>query len=143
MRDFKFRVWLIPPQKMISDEDRETNGWFPSGGHHPDYYEDKFGISQRITNENIVWMQYTGVKDKNGKEIYEGDIVITTQIDFDKAGYVQEVTGDEPKVKDIVTMNRFPVFWLEHEKFGHEGELLQDPSECEVIGNIHEKWELL
>ena len=40
--------------------------------------------------------------------------------------------------RDVVTMDRFPWFWLENEEFGYEGEDLQSPEEYEIIGHIHQ-----
>ena len=39
---------------------------------------------------------------------------------------------------DIATMDRFPMFWLENESFGYEGEDLEDCSDWKIIGNIYE-----
>ena len=69
--------------------------------------------------------QFTGLKDKNGKEIYDGDILRT---DYGL---------------DVATMERFPKFWLKKESFGYKGEKTQYPEMCEVIGNIHENPEIL
>jgi uncharacterized phage protein (TIGR01671 family) len=98
-----------------------------------------------IDTENVILMQYTGLKDKNGKEIYEGDIVIRKEVDWseteDDCPY-----GEEPQkeaMRDVVTMDRYPRFWLQHEAFGYKGECLEHPDECEVIGNIYENPELL
>jgi uncharacterized phage protein (TIGR01671 family) len=68
MREIKFRIWSKPLEKWVSDLFLENiaNIRFAT--------IDSF-FNDIVTNENVVLQQYTGLKDKNGKEIYEGDIV--------------------------------------------------------------------
>ena len=67
MREIKFRVWDKTFKKMINNE-----YWLS----HPSGQEDFFNIVMyRVSKEQFEVMQYTGLKDKNGNEIYEGDII--------------------------------------------------------------------
>ena len=123
-REIKFRVW--------SEEDREyrtdcnLTGLFNSvTGTPATIYSDE---GDRFDIE-----QYTGLKDKNGKEIYEGDIVFFFTEHFDKA------TGGF----DGEDEHNATVEWFDS-GFAFMDKIPYDPNiECEVIGNIHENPELL
>jgi len=86
------------------------------------YYIDDNSEVQRCVNDTL--MQYTGLKDKDGKEIYEGDIVLVTY--SDGSGYDNPVE---------VSFERGS-FWC---GMGY----LNDVKIIEVIGNIHEHANLL
>lgn len=75
MRDIKFRAWNKEQNIMYHNAQNTYDFGCCSGyGGCP---EDHFGVV--IQNKDYILMQYTGEKDINGIEIYEGDIVETTR----------------------------------------------------------------
>jgi uncharacterized phage protein (TIGR01671 family) len=136
MREIKFRAW-----------DTKNNLMSPVGGiDFKDGDKPRALIYQPVmTNDGVDWdadtvdhielMQYTGLKDKNGKEIYEGDII--------------KVWGRDDYLETIVFEHGSFVAKDYDQKVGDGtgGSLWQNKKhteeECEVIGNIYENPELL
>lgn len=104
--------------------------------------------------------QYTGLTDKNGKKIFEGDIVQhLTYDDFDcqsvvKFGeYKQDGSGGEYGARNClgfyVEVDNFTCpDWCENEPecfsdYQKQQNILEIANKCEVIGNIHDNPELL
>lgn len=78
MREIKFRVW-----------DKERKGFLHQIDIDNDiiYVDTKWYIhGGNALDDNYVMQQYTGLKDKGGTEIYEGDI-IRGMMDFGPAGF--------------------------------------------------------
>ena len=120
MRELKFRVW--------SEEDREY--WTDCKLRY--LFTSPTGLPSTVYNDEgdrFDIEQYTGLKDKNGKEIYEGDIVTLN-------GEWEEIEHDDCS---IVTFENgcFRV------GDGYENEAGSYLSDWRIIGNIHEDPELL
>jgi len=131
MREIKFRAWDKKEKKM--SESLTLREWIEisaKGSYCVGKAEGLDGEEkdnkEKWAKENRLFLQFTGLKDKNGKEIYEGDIVeaswkLKYEIIFDNGTFM--VVGQEEKANNYFI-----------------------PQIChlsEVIGNIYENPELL
>lgn len=106
-----------------------------------------------LDGEQGVLMQYTGFKDKNGKEIYEGDIVRGYDYWNNQKGDPQE-EPIYPFIADVkyggygdTSCHNSYGFYFDakqsEEVNGWETPSINDTENCEVIGNIYENPELV
>ena len=146
MREIKFRAWDKKRNRMIN---HIRNIDFALGNICSEYDLDIVG-GQNSGNyyrgfEHIEIMQYTGLKDKNGKGIYEGDILNVkttfennmadqrfqqqTQVEVGyKNGCFIDNNTETPLYKKIRTISSFPInIWTDYK----------------IIGNMYENPELI
>ena len=122
-REFKFRAWETTENKMYYQV--RVGGIFNGEPTAPTTYIKGKGWVNLIGGDYTKVMEYTGLKDCNGKEIYEGDI--------DKYGYVVTYVGN---TNESLGMNCG--WYLQRNDFESWDELKCNSDEIEIIGNIFE-----
>ena len=131
MKTVKFRIWN--GMEMVYDITSGKFGTFYVNPENGDGLnpQDTASLTVNTTkyHEGTPLMQYTGLKDKNDKEIYEGDILKTAT---DKP----MVVGWSEKFASFV-LNRNG--WAFSHWFGESC----NPEDCEIIGNKYQNAELL
>ena len=115
MRKIKFRAWDTQYKKMYPEIAVDGDGCVVY--MYDDGYENY---------PSQIVMQYTGLKDKNGVEIYEGDIV----------RYIGQLNPDKYKLFIIEWDNKLAGFYA-------GGGQIRRAKGYEVIGNLYETPELL
>jgi len=139
MREIKFRAWDTEKRKMYHQTSSE---WYLDDEYDSLTFPFETGVWGH--NDTYILMQYTGLKDKNGKEIYEGDIVKWLYGDQEQTDMVSYANGhflvhsgplDEDKHK-----NTHEDLWKVLRRYG-VGRIGENT--VEVIGNIYENPELL
>lgn len=137
-----YRVWHKIEKRFVDlrtiDFEKESIGYDCQG--EANYYDvAKF--------DEIVFQQSTGLKDKNRKEIFEGDVVNVKRFftrPYIKDGKIDYKTIDgELETGQVIWWKFQATFLVEYKGYDEYGDLLCSSVGCEVIGNIFENSELL
>lgn len=125
MREIKFRSWDTYNKEMLEVQELD----------YADSYNGQPMIRTTMYNdyfdtEDMILMQYTGLKDKNGVEIYEGDIVRILGGEYEQGFYEWE---EKVCIKDFI-YDGFNLMMTVNQ-IGNEA--------LEVIGNIYDNPELI
>ncbi len=118
MREIKFRAWHKDSKIMF-----DVNGMSPTAAE-----EKRNGMNFVYSRGDVVLMQYTGLRDRNGKEIFEGDIAEHNG----KLKSVVEYIADDAGFKLI--NKRMGKMHMDYEYFSRY---------VKVVGNIFENSEML
>jgi len=121
VREIKFRAW-----------DKRVEGMSTSGNLMLDlngvkYWQFGFAVPDPVKQDDFILMQYTELKDKNGKEIYEGDIIRKEVTRTPSVGYIE---GIVTFAGGMYLICETPAGW-------------PSPECLEIIGNVYQNPELL
>src|SRR3990167_8051318 len=124
MRQLKFRIWSKKEKQFVYGElEQKMPFYFVCSSAFEDKYEDILIKELDLTE----WQQAINLKDKNSKEIYEGDI----------RGAEWIVNNEKVKRYSVMEWS------AENTCFFWKGDVFPDFVETEIIGNIYENPELL
>ncbi len=130
-RVIKFRAWDKVKKRFVKFGKTHEYGYgnytMPELRIYGDateiFFKEKFFY---IDDRDLVWIQYTGLKDKNGKDVFEGDIISQQQCDF--GGKDREIIGEVIWSRDCFALDN---------KDDQTLEVIMETA-SKVIGNIYE-----
>lgn len=118
MRQLKFRAW------------DNLAHFYWGEGEGMDFKKIAFNFYDTLFEESrLVFEEYTGLKDKNDVEIYEGDIVKAASDQYTNENFIGKVIFDEGSFLTWINKNDIRGVW--------------SGDDIEVIGNIFENKDLL
>ncbi len=150
MREIKFRAW-IPEVNILRDvinfdldEPDDVYSRLPQVKiwDHPSTRAAKIkGRVATYFKKDLILMQFTGLKDRNGKEIYEGDIVNLSYLSLP----YEEADDDECEIITHKGVIHYECgsFWFAGEGLSENCHFHYNDADREIIGNIYENPDLL
>ena len=129
MRELKFRVW--------EEREKEYDTWPYILDDSGNLFRNAYGALIECDKKDYIIEQYTGLKDKNGQKIYEGDIV-SEEFEYggDKTKTIWQVRWCDDECA-------FELHYASGFKVDDCSLVADDEEDYEVIGNIHKQPELL
>lgn len=133
MRDIKFRAWnkiTLTMLKVMAIFWGSNPIVLTAYKFFEDWHIGMPSVTEEYREENYILMQYTGLKDKNGKEIFEGDVIKTNWY------HVKDII-------QLVTITTRGVMQGNPDKNSIDSIYSNQERDFEVIGNIYENPELI
>lgn len=131
-RIIKFRAWDEDRKIMVTDFSENPQIY----QHEYDYTFYCGGYMDNSDWHEPILMQYTGLKDRKGIEIYEGDILSVCNGSINGSPWM-----DKPYAVEYILNKGYNICLFCWDKNGNS--MMDSTHYCEVIGNIYQNPELL
>lgn len=137
VREIKFRAWdnINKMSKTFTFSDIESDGGYGSL-YNPKIFTDttsEIVVHELLDKDKYILMQFTGLYDKNGKEIYEGDVLCIDDEELEGYGDIFKCPNLNPEEFENFGEFRDSEFEENKNQYSH----------IKIIGNIYQNPELV